>query len=83
MWRLTDEQERLRQEIREVVLRDIQPRVREMEENCEYPRDLYAVMAEHRLLGLGSRRSTAGAASPRRRGAHGSRSSRRSPAPSR
>ena len=24
-----------------------------MEEDCEYPRDLYATMARHRLLGLG------------------------------
>src|SRR5215212_5515667 len=44
MWRLTDEQRALREEIR--------PRVRDIDENCEYPRDLYAVMAEHRLLGL-------------------------------
>ncbi|HUR84871.1 MAG TPA: acyl-CoA dehydrogenase family protein [Solirubrobacteraceae bacterium] len=53
MWRLNDEQERLRDEIREIVIRDIQPRVREMVEDCEYPRDLYEVMARHQLLGLG------------------------------
>ena len=53
MWRLNDEQARLRDEIREIVIREIQPRVREIDESCEYPRDLYAVMAEHRLLGLG------------------------------
>jgi alkylation response protein AidB-like acyl-CoA dehydrogenase len=53
MWRLTDEQAQLRDEIREIVVREIQPRVRTMEENCEYPRDLYEVMARHRLLGLG------------------------------
>ena len=35
-----------------VVREEIQPRVREIDENCEYPRDLYAVMAEHDLLGL-------------------------------
>src|SRR3712207_832344 len=52
MWRLTDEQQRLRDEIRAVVREHIRPRVREIDENCEYPRDLYAVMAEHRLLGL-------------------------------
>jgi alkylation response protein AidB-like acyl-CoA dehydrogenase len=52
MWRLSDEQRRLRDEIREVVREQIRPRVREIDENCEYPRDLYAVMAEHRLLGL-------------------------------
>jgi alkylation response protein AidB-like acyl-CoA dehydrogenase len=52
MWRLNDKQRQLREEIREVVREHIRPRVREIDENCEYPRDLYAVMAEHRLLGL-------------------------------
>jgi alkylation response protein AidB-like acyl-CoA dehydrogenase len=52
MWRLTDEQRALREEIRAVVRDEIRPRVREIDENCEYPRDLYAVMAEHDLLGL-------------------------------
>src|SRR3954462_5068775 len=53
MWRLTDEQRALREEIREIVRAEIRPRVRTMEENCEYPRDLYELMAAHRLLGLG------------------------------
>jgi alkylation response protein AidB-like acyl-CoA dehydrogenase len=53
MWRLSDEQRALREEIRAVVREEIRPRVREIDETCEYPRDLYAVMAEHRLLGLG------------------------------
>src|SRR4051812_5430690 len=53
MWRLTDEQRELREEIREIVRADIRPRVRTMEENCEYPRDLYGLMASKRLLGLG------------------------------
>src|SRR4051794_6152540 len=52
MWRLSDEQRELREEIREVVREQIRPRVREIDENCEYPRDLYGVMAENRLLGL-------------------------------
>src|ERR687885_3066419 len=52
MWRLTDEQRELREEIRAVVRDQIRPRVREIDENCEYPRDLYAVMAQNRLLGL-------------------------------
>ena len=52
MWRLTDDQRALREEIRAVVRERIQPRVREIDEGCEYPRDLYAVMAEHNLLGL-------------------------------
>ena len=53
MWRLTDEQRALRDEIREIVRTEIRERVRRMEEDCEYPRDLYATMARHRLLGLG------------------------------
>src|SRR5690349_5485490 len=53
MWRLTDEQRALREEIREIVREEIRPRVQVMEENCEYPRDLYELMAKHRLLGLG------------------------------
>ena len=52
MWRLTDDQRALREEIRAVVREEIQPRVREIDEGCEYPRDLYGVMAEHNLLGL-------------------------------
>src|SRR3954465_4789359 len=52
MWRLTDDQRALREEIRTVVREEIRPRVREIDEGCEYPRDLYAVMAEHDLLGL-------------------------------
>src|SRR3954452_11644445 len=53
MWRLTDEQQALREEIRAVVREEIRPRVREIDENCEYPRDLYELMAQRRLLGLG------------------------------
>src|SRR5215208_1642356 len=52
MWRLTDDQRALREEIRSIVRERIQPRVREIDEGCEYPRDLYGVMAEHDLLGL-------------------------------
>ena len=52
MWRLTDDQRALREEIRAVVREEIRPRVREIDEGCEYPRDLYGVMAKHNLLGL-------------------------------
>src|SRR5215211_3098536 len=52
MWRLTDDQRALREEIRAVVREEIRPRVREIDEGCEYPRDLYGVMARHNLLGL-------------------------------
>src|SRR4051794_16861363 len=53
MWRLTDEQQALREEIRAVVREEIRPRVREIDENCESPRDLYELMGRRRLLGLG------------------------------
>jgi alkylation response protein AidB-like acyl-CoA dehydrogenase len=53
MWRLTDDQRTLREEIRSVVREEIRPRVREIDETCDYPHDLYALMAERRLLGLG------------------------------
>ncbi len=52
MWRLNDEQEQLREEIRGVVREKIQPRVKEISEGCEYPRDLYGVMSDANLLGL-------------------------------
>jgi len=60
MWRLTDEQRALREEIRAIVREEILPRVREIDEDCEYPRDLYAVMAEHQLLGLSFPRELGG-----------------------
>src|SRR3954463_11080899 len=64
MWRLSDEQRELRDEIREVVREQIRPRVREIDENCEYPRDLYGVMAENRLLGLSFPKGSAGRCDP-------------------
>ena len=60
MWRLTDDQRALREEIRVIVREEIQPRVREIDEGGEYPRDLYAVMAEHDLLGLSFPRAYGG-----------------------
>ena len=40
MWRLTDEQRELREHIRTVVLDEIRPRVREIDERCDYPHDV-------------------------------------------
>jgi alkylation response protein AidB-like acyl-CoA dehydrogenase len=53
MWRLTDEQRYLRERIRQVVLEQVRPRTFEMSEGCDYPRDLYDVLAREKLLGLG------------------------------
>jgi alkylation response protein AidB-like acyl-CoA dehydrogenase len=52
MWRLTDEQRRLREDIRQLVRERIQPRVREIDEDGEYPMDVFRTMADARLLGL-------------------------------
>jgi len=52
MWRLTDEQRELRERIRSVVLEHVRPRTFEMDEGCDYPRDLYDVLAREDLLGL-------------------------------
>ena len=52
MWRLTDEQRELREHIRSVVLEQIRPRVREMDENCDYPHDLHETLAREDLMGL-------------------------------
>jgi alkylation response protein AidB-like acyl-CoA dehydrogenase len=52
MWRLSDEEQALREEIRGIVRERIQPRVREIDETCDYPFDLYDVMRETDLIGL-------------------------------
>ena len=52
MWRLTDEQRALREQIRSVVLDQIRPHVREMDENCEYPHHVHEILARERLMGL-------------------------------
>ncbi len=51
-WRLTDEQRELRERIRSIVLEQIRPRVLEIDESHDYPRDLHELMARERLLGL-------------------------------
>jgi alkylation response protein AidB-like acyl-CoA dehydrogenase len=52
MWRLTDEQRALREEIRSIVLDQIRPHVRQMDENCEYPHHLHEILAREHLMGL-------------------------------
>ena len=52
MWRLTDEERELRERIRSVVLEQIRPRVREMDENCDYPHDVHETLAREGLMGL-------------------------------
>jgi alkylation response protein AidB-like acyl-CoA dehydrogenase len=52
MWRLTDEQRLFRRHMREVVLDEIRPRVREIDERCDYPHDIHEILARESLLGL-------------------------------
>jgi alkylation response protein AidB-like acyl-CoA dehydrogenase len=52
MWRLTDEERELREHIRSVVFEQIRPRVREMDENCDYPHDVHETLAREGLMGL-------------------------------
>ena len=52
MWRLTDEERELRERIRSVVLEQIRPRVRELDENCDYPHDVHETLAREGLMGL-------------------------------
>ena len=52
MWRLTDEERELREHIRGVVLEQVRPRVRELDENCDYPHDIHETLAREGLMGL-------------------------------
>ena len=52
MWRLTDDQRRLREEIRTVVLEQIRPHVLRMDENCDYPHEVHEILAREDLMGL-------------------------------
>jgi alkylation response protein AidB-like acyl-CoA dehydrogenase len=64
MWRLTDEQRELRERIRGVVLDQIRPRVREMDEHCDYPHDVHQILAREGLLGLSMPGSCGGREEP-------------------
>lgn len=50
-WRLTAEQEQLRTRVREVAM-GMRDRVLEVPDCCDYPEDVFAVLAKERLLGL-------------------------------
>jgi alkylation response protein AidB-like acyl-CoA dehydrogenase len=53
MWRLTDEQRELRQQIREFAQREVRPRMLEVDETCDYPMDVHRALARVGYLGLG------------------------------
>jgi alkylation response protein AidB-like acyl-CoA dehydrogenase len=60
MWRLSDEQRAFRERLRSVVLEEIRPRVREMDERCDYPHDIHKILAREELLGLAVPREDGG-----------------------
>jgi alkylation response protein AidB-like acyl-CoA dehydrogenase len=60
MWRLSDEQRAFRERLRSVVLEEIRPRIREMDERCDYPHDVHRILAREELLGLAVPREDGG-----------------------
>jgi alkylation response protein AidB-like acyl-CoA dehydrogenase len=52
MWQLTDEQTELRDRVRDIARAKIRDRVLEVPDCCDYPADLFAVLADEKLLGL-------------------------------
>ena len=60
MWRLTDDQRDFRERLRSVVLDEIRPRVREIDERCDYPHDVHRILAREELLGLAVPREDGG-----------------------
>ena len=61
MWRLTDDERELRSRSARVVLEQVRPRVREIDESCDYPHDLHETLAREKLMGLALPEPTAGA----------------------
>ena len=62
---LTDDQIDFRDTIRQMVPRRVAPRAAEIDAKAEYPWDVRKLFAEHDLLGLPFRRSTAAPAPAR------------------
>ncbi len=52
MWRLTDEQRELREQIREFALGTVRPAMREVDETCDYPFGVHRALGREGLLGL-------------------------------
>lgn len=52
MWRLTDEQRELREQIREFTLATVRPGMREVDETCDYPFEVHRALAREGLIGL-------------------------------
>src|SRR3954465_11546890 len=52
MWRLNDDQSELRERVRDIAMAKIRDRVLEVPDCCDYPADLFAVLADEKLLGV-------------------------------
>jgi alkylation response protein AidB-like acyl-CoA dehydrogenase len=52
MWRLSDEQRAFREHLRAVVLDEVRPRVREIDERCDYPHDIHETLAREGFFAL-------------------------------
>ena len=52
MWRLSDEQRELREQIREFALRTVRPGMRAVDETCDYPFEVHEALAREGLIGL-------------------------------
>jgi alkylation response protein AidB-like acyl-CoA dehydrogenase len=52
MWRLTDEQRELREQIREFAISEVRPRMLEVDETCDYPFDVHEALSKAGYIGL-------------------------------
>jgi alkylation response protein AidB-like acyl-CoA dehydrogenase len=52
MWRLSDEQRELREQIRDFALRTVRPGMRAVDETCDYPFEVHEALAREGLIGL-------------------------------
>jgi alkylation response protein AidB-like acyl-CoA dehydrogenase len=53
MWRLTDEQRELREQIRSFARSVVRPRMLEVDETCDYPFDVHEALSREGYIGLG------------------------------
>ena len=52
MWHLSEQQAELSERVRDIAMAKIRHRVLEVPDCCDYPADLFAVLADEKLLGL-------------------------------
>src|SRR3954447_21428258 len=52
MWRLTDEQRELREQIRQFAIDEVRPRMLEVDDTCDYPFDVHKALSRAGYIGL-------------------------------